>query len=252
MPISANVTCRERCRPASNNQSSNGPSTQSRNQNSSNAATTRLGATYPHPDPEHRDNGVTDAVWSQLQRDKSAAAFREREYQMLKETEDKQAKTLHNLKKDETIATVELEKTRREGDDEARKRLERARIKHELERRKQEEIIEKPRKHREALEEMRRKEQQFQAKLSKMGFCEMGYRWIKQNRWLSMCWWKPPGLEFTPWDLKLSTALEVDCWVLVVVWISGFWWKIAAYQSAKETRIGMDIRLRFYMPFIIH
>lgn len=139
------------------------------------------GATKQHPDLEPRGNGASDAVWNQLQRDKAAAEAQEKEYRRLKEVEDDQAEIVHNLKEAEVMATVEVEKAQQDGDYEARKRREQARIQRELERREQEEILEKLRIQREEMEEARRKEQQAQRKLAKMGVCVMGYLWIKQS-----------------------------------------------------------------------
>jgi DNA polymerase III delta prime subunit len=132
-------------------------------------------------DVEPRDVGVTDEVWNQLQRDKLAAEAREKEWLRLKAEEEAHSKHLLKLKQDEERAINELKEAQRKHDEEARVRLEQARLKHEMERRQQEAILEKIRKEKEAREEARRKEQKAQEKLRKMGVCVMGYRWIKQS-----------------------------------------------------------------------
>ncbi|OKL58227.1 hypothetical protein UA08_06552 [Talaromyces atroroseus] len=132
-------------------------------------------------DMDSRDTGVTDEVWSQLQRDKLAAEDREKEWLKLKEQEEAQSKQLLELKQDEERAINELKEAQRKGDEEARMRHEQERLQHEMERRQQEAVLEQIRKEKEAREKARRKEQEAQAKLRKMGVCPVGYRWIKQN-----------------------------------------------------------------------
>ncbi|KAJ6051191.1 hypothetical protein N7499_010554 [Penicillium canescens] len=62
-----------------------------------------------------------------------------------------------------------------------KRRHEQARLKHELERRRQEDLLDELQRKKEALVEARRKEEASQMKLKKMGVCVQGYRWIRQS-----------------------------------------------------------------------
>ncbi|KAF7118726.1 hypothetical protein CNMCM5793_008346 [Aspergillus hiratsukae] len=143
--------------------------------------TTRSLPRLPPTDPDPRDTEVTDEVWSQLQQDKAAAEAREKEYLNLTAAEENQANALRKAKEDEDVVVREVEEARRSGHEETRARHEQIRLQRELERRAQEEELEKIRKQREQVERNRRREQQAQAKLREMGVCVMGYRWIKQT-----------------------------------------------------------------------
>ena len=120
-----------------------------------------------------RDADVTDEVWCQLEKDKALAEAKEREYLHLKEECEKQKQEMLKLKAEEEKAARELE--------EAKRLLEESRIQRELERRRQEEILEKLRKQQEAMAEARRKEQANQVKLRSMGVCVAGFQWRKQS-----------------------------------------------------------------------
>jgi hypothetical protein len=126
------------------------------------------------PSSDIRDAGVSDYIWEQLQRDKDAADAQEKEYLSLKQSEQIQAETLQNITMMEQGDAEELK------DDEAKRRHEQTRIQNEIERRRQEEILEELRKKREKLAEERRKEHEAQKKLREMGVCCQGFRWIKQ------------------------------------------------------------------------
>ncbi|CAG7971784.1 unnamed protein product [Penicillium salamii] len=128
-----------------------------------------------------RDAGVKDEEWCQLEKDKLLAEAKEKEYSNLKDGEEEQKKKILELKEEEGMAARELEDAKGKADEDARRRHEHFRLQHELERRRQEEILEKLRKQQEALAETRRKEQANQLKLRTMGVCVMGYRWIKQS-----------------------------------------------------------------------
>ncbi|CDM37011.1 hypothetical protein DTO013E5_7175 [Penicillium roqueforti] len=128
-----------------------------------------------------RDADVTDEVWHQLEKDKALAEAKEKEYLRLKEEYEKQKQEILKLKAEEEKAARELEEAKRKADEDAKRLLEQARLKLEMERRRQEEILEKLRKQQEALAEARRKEQANQMKLRSMGFCVAGFKWLKQS-----------------------------------------------------------------------
>ncbi|CAI7659971.1 unnamed protein product [Penicillium viridicatum] len=128
-----------------------------------------------------RDAGVPDEVWYQLEKDKALAEAKEKEFLRLKEEEEEQEKEILKLKAEEEKAARELEEAKRKADEDAKIRHEQARLQLELERRRQEAILEKLRKQQEALAEARRKEQANQMKLRSMGVCVQGYQWHKQS-----------------------------------------------------------------------
>jgi hypothetical protein len=117
---------------------------------------------------------VSDYIWEQLQRDKNAADAQEKEYLSLKHSEQILAESLQNM----TI--MEQGDTEKLADDEAKRRHEQTRIQNEIERRRQEKILEELRKKQEKLDEERRKEHEAQKKLREMGACCQGFRWLKQ------------------------------------------------------------------------
>lgn len=126
-----------------------------------------------------RDPGVTDDVWNQLQADKAAEEASEKQYQKLLEEEYAARKAAKNAQQKETATANQM--TQDQGyDDDAMKRHEQERLKHELERRAYEEELERLRKKREGEQKRRKQEQEAQKKLRQMGVCPMGFRWIKQ------------------------------------------------------------------------
>lgn len=132
-------------------------------------------------DTEIRDTGVSEEVWNQLQRDKVMAEDREKNYLILREQEQSQTSYIVQLQKDGHQITQDLQAVQLKCDEASRLRLEEERVRHEMERRKQEAMLEKIRKEKEAMEEARRKEQQAQTKLRRMGLCVQGFRWLKQS-----------------------------------------------------------------------
>jgi hypothetical protein len=141
---------------------------------------------HPAPADAHRDAGVSDAIWAQLQHDKAAAEARHIEqerilqrYEELKaaqmaEEEELKAAQMAETEGEQENVTVTAE------DDYARRMHELARLEHVkalLERQKELEELERRRK---AVMEERKKEEKAQAKLRQMGVCVAGYRWIKQ------------------------------------------------------------------------
>jgi hypothetical protein len=131
-----------------------------------------------------RDAGVSDATWTQLQKDKKAAEHharqieealgaREQECRLAEEAEQKRAAETAALRaiqaKNETEA-YELGRKREEARiRELEAKAERERIQEELETQRQVEM------------ERKRVEQQAQTKLRQMGVCPAGYRWTKQS-----------------------------------------------------------------------
>ncbi|OQD90595.1 hypothetical protein PENANT_c001G07088 [Penicillium antarcticum] len=128
-----------------------------------------------------RDFGVDDAVWEQLTKDKAFAEAQDKEYLRWQEEEETQQKAVLALKKAEDKAAKEQIETQQKADEDARTHHEQARLQHELERRRQEALLNELQKKREAQAEAYRKEQANQAKLRKMGVCVAGYRWIQQS-----------------------------------------------------------------------
>ncbi|RAL01738.1 putative AAA family ATPase [Aspergillus ibericus CBS 121593] len=138
----------------------------------------------PSQDPNTRDPGVPDAIWTQLQKDKLASEAREKEHQKLISDQTHLQNLLDALKKQQQQLPP-LTQTGNDDNDgndegEAKKRHEQARLQHELERRAREDELETLRKKREAAEQERKKEQQAQKRLRQMGVCCMGFRWIRQ------------------------------------------------------------------------
>ncbi|KAL4998548.1 P-loop containing nucleoside triphosphate hydrolase protein [Aspergillus recurvatus] len=120
------------------------------------------------PDIVPRDDGVADNVWHQLQQGKQAAETAEKQYQKLLHEEREAENAVNEL----SAPPAEASK----ADDEAKKQHELRRLE-ELEKRAE---LERLRKIREAEEQTRRKEQQIQQKLRRMGRCVAGFHWIKQ------------------------------------------------------------------------
>ena len=124
-----------------------------------------------------RDAGVSDQVWAQLQKDKAAARAQEKEHErLLQEQSDKKKAADEERKAVEACRLA----TQQAADDEAKRRHEQERIRHELEQRAREAELEILRRKRQAEEKARRKEQIVQMRLRQMGVCPVGFRWIKQ------------------------------------------------------------------------
>ncbi|KAI2626215.1 P-loop containing nucleoside triphosphate hydrolase protein [Xylaria nigripes] len=112
----------------------------------------------------HRDSGVSDEVWEQLQRDKEAAEHRQRELAISRQ---KAAELERQIRaKEEELKRQRDEAARRE----VLRQLEIKRAEHE-------------RAERERLEKEARKQKELavKAKLKKMGLCPVGYEWIPQS-----------------------------------------------------------------------
>jgi len=136
-----------------------------------------------HPG-QSRDAGVSDAIWTQLQKDKQAAEIHERNLQKAlqeKENAFRKAEELERKLKAEAAALREIEAKNRAGEDELGRRREEARIR-ELKAKTERERIQRELERQQRIEmERKKKEQQVQAKLRFMGVCPVGYQWIKQS-----------------------------------------------------------------------
>ena len=140
--------------------------------------------TKSEPDDTLRDANVTDEVWERLQQDKAAAEAKEDEYKQLLEQETALQNSIAvavERKTESTKDNIPQKATQPGADDEAKRRQEEARLRHELERRALEAELEILRRKRQEEEEKRRKEREAQKKLRDMGVCCAGYRWIKQT-----------------------------------------------------------------------
>ncbi|PYI10434.1 putative AAA family ATPase [Aspergillus sclerotiicarbonarius CBS 121057] len=164
-----------------------GPST---NTTATTSSTTTKPPTDPetppqtNQDPDPRDAGVSDAIWTQLQEDKLASEAREKEHQKLISDQTHLQTVVDALRKQQQQQqqpppTPNSNNNDDDGD-EAKKRHEQARLQHELERRAREDELEALRVKREAADLERGKEQQAQQRLRQMGVCCMGFRWIRQ------------------------------------------------------------------------
>jgi hypothetical protein len=133
-----------------------------------------------------RDDGVSDAIWAQLQIDKEAAELEaKRQQQQLRDAEDAH-RAVEEAEKKLAAETAAAELRAAQAKDEAKamellRQREEARIR-EMEAKAAREKIQKELEKR-RLEEQKRKEKeaQVQVKLRQMGVCPVGYRWIKQS-----------------------------------------------------------------------
>ncbi|KAL8814735.1 MAG: hypothetical protein Q9223_006064 [Gallowayella weberi] len=137
----------------------------------------------PSDDDSHRDQGVSDEIWHQLQKDKQALI--QKEQQDAADLQNRQD-SLARAKALEAKRNLALEKlAKQQAEDEAarellKRQLEQARLAEyqaRMERERQLAELEKAR-----AEQARRKEKEVKAqkKLREMGVCVAGFRWIKQ------------------------------------------------------------------------
>jgi hypothetical protein len=136
------------------------------------------------PDDEHRDPGVSDAVWQSLQTDKKLADAKvEQVKQAIIKQEEEQhfAEEAEREAKEIAAALFEIQgKNQAEADELLRKR-ENARIRAMEARAERERIQQEVKRLRQEEMERRKMEEQAQAKLRQMGICPMGFRWVKQS-----------------------------------------------------------------------
>ncbi|KAJ5203268.1 hypothetical protein N7449_005347 [Penicillium cf. viridicatum] len=187
-PLSTSIKNREQTDLAVRTQPLSNPVTKPNNQGSVNEDVTsskKPDTTEPGTDTStgttKRDAGIPDEVWYQLEKDIALAEAKEKEFVRSKNEEEEQKKEILKLKAAEEKVARELEEAKRKADEDAKIRHEQARLQLELERRRQEAILEKLRKQQEALAEARHKEQANQMKLRSMGVCVQGYQWCKQS-----------------------------------------------------------------------
>ncbi|KAK2762566.1 hypothetical protein FQN54_000739 [Arachnomyces sp. PD_36] len=134
--------------------------------------------------PDQRDDGVPQAIWEQLQKDKKLAELEHQEMERklerheaaakfaeeVREKAEKFASELRDRKAKDEAERMEILRLREEARiRELKAKDERDRIRQELERQ------------REIAEEKRKQEAKAQKKLREMGVCVAGYRWIKQS-----------------------------------------------------------------------
>lgn len=138
-----------------------------------------------------RDPGVSDEIWQDLQRDKTAAKALEKAHEDLCEQEKSLAQNLadaegaENDRQQSSSSNKETAQPDNDEDDdddeEEKRRREAERLRRVKEMRAMQEKMERLRRERERQQEQRRKEEMAQTKLRQMGLCVAGFRWIKQH-----------------------------------------------------------------------
>ena len=136
----------------------------------------------PDTEESHRDKGVSDEIWTQLQADIQAANsqikistddIEKKEKELSAAVVNEQEKATERQKSEET-------KAKNKADEQERKRKqEAARVQEDLARRAREQAKAELERLRLAKAKQRR-EEQVQVRLRQMGVCCMGYQWIKQ------------------------------------------------------------------------
>jgi SpoVK/Ycf46/Vps4 family AAA+-type ATPase len=133
-----------------------------------------------------RDDGVSDAVWSELQR--AVAALAEEEKRVKEEIaaneraahEAAELEQVERLKREALELSLAQEKDRAKQEELKRQR-EAQRLKEVAAQRQREQLEAALKARREAEEKARKQEAQVQAKLRQMGVCVAGFRWINQG-----------------------------------------------------------------------
>ncbi|KIM42882.1 hypothetical protein M413DRAFT_26853 [Hebeloma cylindrosporum] len=155
---------------------------------------TKAKTTVANPPPEQqaktsqsagdaRDDGVSDAIWSELQRAKAASASEEKRVREeiaaneLAAREAAEHEQAERSKREALELSLALEQDRAKQDELKRQR-EAQRLKEVTAQRQREQIEAALKARREAEEKARKQEAQVQAKLRDMGVCVAGYRWI--------------------------------------------------------------------------
>ena len=134
------------------------------------------------PPLESRDDGVSDTVWNQLQRDKAA----QEEFQThLKSSEllaeqERECATVAAETSAKELDTLAKQAAQEQESNELKRRHEEMRLKHLAVLRAQEDAENRAREIREKAERKRKEEVRVQTKLRQMGVCVAGFRWIKQ------------------------------------------------------------------------
>lgn len=122
-----------------------------------------------------RDQGVSDTIWQQLLIDKEAARLQDLEY---KKTLEQELKLRGSMEED---ATESDRKERQEAHQKTNNDRTEAKREHERVRIEKLTKLREIGKKRHELEERQREEEAVNKKLTDMGTCCMGYRWIKQT-----------------------------------------------------------------------
>lgn len=123
---------------------------------------------------EVRDPGVSDETWVQLQQDKATALAFEQSYVELEATCEKQQEALNEISEQATKQPpTDLE-------DDAKMHHEKARLERLAKLDEQRKILEGLEREKKDRGKKRQEEEQAQKKLRDIGFCPVGYRWIKQ------------------------------------------------------------------------
>jgi hypothetical protein len=134
-----------------------------------------------------RDDGVSDAVWSELQNAKKAAELEEkkvREEIEVIERAIREAAEREQVERRQRIAALELSLARdkdRAKQEELKRQRETQRLKEIEERRQREQLKAALQARQEAEEKARKQEAKVQAKLREMGVCVQGFRWINMG-----------------------------------------------------------------------
>jgi hypothetical protein len=152
-----------------------------------------LAAAEPKPtdvavatDEAERDTGISDAIWEQLQCDKFTAEQKEEEHlELAKQMSDTQREIAISQQKEQAAENQFHQAIQsnpgQAAIDEAKRLREEARLRHELDRRAQEQILDELARKKAVEEEARRRDAKAQQKLRTMGVCPVGFRWIKQS-----------------------------------------------------------------------
>ncbi|CAG8959271.1 hypothetical protein HYFRA_00012629 [Hymenoscyphus fraxineus] len=131
-----------------------------------------------------RDDGVSDATWEQLQKDKKLAELANSQFEESQREQKKAAELAKKAEEEAAALTAALREKQAKDEAEANELLrkrEEARIR-EVELRAERERIQNEIKKRQTQEmERRKKEERAQQKLRQMGVCVAGFRWIKQG-----------------------------------------------------------------------
>ncbi|MCJ1288012.1 hypothetical protein MMC26_007365, partial [Xylographa opegraphella] len=131
---------------------------------------------------DERDDGVSDAIWAQLQADKAAQEYIEQQQAIAIATAKAQAQSdkLQEEALQRDAANLAAQRVRDEEAHELKRKHEEARLKYIAAQRAREEAEAQLARVREEAERRRKEEAKAQQKLRDMGVCVAGFRWIKQ------------------------------------------------------------------------
>jgi len=140
----------------------------------------------PQPAEDARDHGVSDAVWSELQRAKAASASEEKRVKEEIAANERAACEAVELEQAERLKLEALElslamENDRAKQDELKRQREAQRLKEVTAQRQREQLEAALKARREAEAKAKKQEAQVQAKLREMGVCVAGFRWINMG-----------------------------------------------------------------------